>query len=619
MVPVAQAEGAGPGSALPGAEALERRGLRPLRPMARPRPAGSGSARVLEAVLDRMLAGVVVADDWRSAADVASAHPDLVVVTAGGDRLSASGWMVGAGGAQVAAAAAEEVRRVAAGAASEAHDAARELDDARRAWGQAATHRAEADRHAERTAERRQAVVEAAARLATELQRADDELSEVRRQRDVVAGRVEADSEAMGELEARLVDLEAAAQAAGRRLEQAGQARRQLEERGELLEAAERHLEVRAAGLAERRALLSTRLTDVERRLAGHVAEREAAGDRRRRIEKDVAVVDRLVAVLERAGVRIGEQQDQLAQERSRQVDEARAGGALLESLRRRRGEAERAVGEVRERLQSIELEMAEDGVRHQAAAEALRRELGCEPGDAVSAPCPELPEDTTAAQRAVALEQELASLGPVNPLAMEELSGLEERHRFLEDQMDDVRRARRELHQLIREVDDEIMRVFTEAFADVNAHFQVLVGALFPGGTGRLTLSEPDDLLNTGVEVEARPAGKNVRKLSLLSGGERSLVALAFLFAVFRSRPSPFYLMDEVEAALDDVNLHRFLDLLHEFRGEAQLIVVSHQKRTMEAADALYGVTMTPGGSSKVVSQKVHRPTPEEATAAAG
>ncbi|HTZ09218.1 MAG TPA: AAA family ATPase, partial [Acidimicrobiales bacterium] len=150
------------------------------------------------------------------------------------------------------------------------------------------------------------------------------------------------------------------------------------------------------------------------------------------------------------------------------------------------------------------------------------------------------------------------------------------------------------------------------QAFADVNEHFQGLVGTLFPGGTGRLELTDPTDLLETGVEVEARPAGKNVRKLSLLSGGERSLVSLAFLFAVFRSRPSPFYLLDEVEAALDDVNLHRFLDLLHEFRGEAQLIVVSHQKRTMEAADALYGVTMTPGGSSKVVSQKVRKGTPE-------
>ncbi len=170
----------------------------------------------------------------------------------------------------------------------------------------------------------------------------------------------------------------------------------------------------------------------------------------------------------------------------------------------------------------------------------------------------------------------------------------------------------------MIRAVDDEIVRVFAEAFADVNEHFQDLMDTLFPGSTGRLVLTEPTDLLDTGVEVEARPAGKNVRKLSLLSGGERSLVALAFLFAVFRSRPSPFYLLDEVEAALDDVNLHRFLDLLHEFRDEAQLIIVSHQKRTMEAADALYGVTMTPGGSSKVISQKVaKRVEPDEAVAA--
>ena len=142
--------------------------------------------------------------------------------------------------------------------------------------------------------------------------------------------------------------------------------------------------------------------------------------------------------------------------------------------------------------------------------------------------------------------------------------------------------------------------------FADVSGHFTTLFASLFPGGAGQLILTEPDNLLDTGIEVEAKPSGKNVKKLSLLSGGERSLTALAFLFAVFRSRPSPFYVMDEVEAALDDVNLHRFLDLVHEFRQEAQLLIVSHQKRTMEAADVLYGVTMQPGGSSKVVSEKV-------------
>ncbi|MET0325323.1 MAG: AAA family ATPase, partial [Ilumatobacteraceae bacterium] len=146
-------------------------------------------------------------------------------------------------------------------------------------------------------------------------------------------------------------------------------------------------------------------------------------------------------------------------------------------------------------------------------------------------------------------------------------------------------------------------------AYEDVSTNFTTLFNGLFPGGSGRLVLTQPDDLLNTGIEVEAKPGGKNVKKLSLLSGGERSLTALAFLFAVFRSRPSPFYVMDEVEAALDDVNLHRFLGLIAEFRREAQLLVVSHQKRTMEAGDSLLGVTMQPGGSSKVITERVTTP----------
>jgi chromosome segregation protein len=158
----------------------------------------------------------------------------------------------------------------------------------------------------------------------------------------------------------------------------------------------------------------------------------------------------------------------------------------------------------------------------------------------------------------------------------------------------------------VIRAVDREIVSVFQTAFQDVSEHFSALFGTLFPGGAGRVFLTEPDDVLNTGIEIDARPSGKNVRRLSLLSGGERSLTALAFLFAVFRARPSPFYLLDEVEAALDDVNLHRFLDLVDEFRNEAQLVIVTHQKRTMEAGDLLYGVSMPPGGSSKVVSQRV-------------
>jgi chromosome segregation protein len=190
--------------------------------------------------------------------------------------------------------------------------------------------------------------------------------------------------------------------------------------------------------------------------------------------------------------------------------------------------------------------------------------------------------------------------------LALQEHDALAERHSFLQQQLDDVKESRRELLRVIRAVDREIVSVFQTAFDDVSEHFSALFATLFPGGAGRVFLTEPDDVLNTGIEIEARPSGKNVRRLSLLSGGERSLTALAFLFAVFRARPSPFYLLDEVEAALDDVNLHRFLDLVDEFRNEAQLVIVTHQKRTMEAGDLLYGVSMPPGGSSKVVSQRV-------------
>jgi chromosome segregation protein len=234
-----------------------------------------------------------------------------------------------------------------------------------------------------------------------------------------------------------------------------------------------------------------------------------------------------------------------------------------------------------------------------------VRNDFDCEPELAIAAPAPEVTGGSLS-QRARELDRELRLLGPINPLALEEYDALQERHEFLQQQLDDVKGTRKELARVIRAVDQEIVTLFQTAFADVAEHFTALFATLFPGGSGRVFLTDPDDPLNTGIEMEARPSGKNVRRLSLLSGGERSLTAMAFLFAVFRARPSPFFLLDEVEAALDDVNLHRFLDLVHEFRNEAQLVVVSHQKRTMEAADCLYGVTMPPGGSSRVVSQKI-------------
>jgi chromosome segregation protein len=202
--------------------------------------------------------------------------------------------------------------------------------------------------------------------------------------------------------------------------------------------------------------------------------------------------------------------------------------------------------------------------------------------------------------------ERLLSQLGRINPLALEEFSALEERHRFLGEQLDDLRRTRHDLLDIVKEVDARVEEVFSEAFADVSREFETVFGRLFPGGEGRLVLSDPADMLATGVDVEARPAGKKIKRLSLLSGGERSLVGVAFLVALFKARPSPFYILDEVEAALDDTNLGRLLEIYEELREQSQLVVVTHQKRTMECADALYGVTMRGDGVSAVISQRL-------------
>ena len=212
---------------------------------------------------------------------------------------------------------------------------------------------------------------------------------------------------------------------------------------------------------------------------------------------------------------------------------------------------------------------------------------------------------------RAAEAERQLTRLGKVNPLALEEYAALQERHQFLATQLDDLRKTRRDLLMVVKEVDDRVQEVFASAYADTAREFEGLFGRLFPGGAGRLILTEPDDMLTTGIEIEARPPGKKVKRLSLLSGGERSLTAIAYLFAIFKARPSPFYVLDEVEAALDDSNLQRLLGVFTELQESSQLIVITHQRRTMEAADALYGVSMRGDGVSQVISQRVRESEP--------
>ncbi|MGH3942392.1 MAG: AAA family ATPase, partial [Pseudonocardiaceae bacterium] len=239
-------------------------------------------------------------------------------------------------------------------------------------------------------------------------------------------------------------------------------------------------------------------------------------------------------------------------------------------------------------------------------AVEMAEYEVARERGEQVSAPVPTPYDRSVQTRRAQRAERDLALLGRVNPLALEEFAALEERYKFLSTQLEDLKATRRDLLTVIAEVDEKILHVFTEAFHDVAREFETVFATLFPGGEGRLTLTEPDDMLTTGIEIEARPAGKKVKRLSLLSGGEKSLTAVAMLVAIFRARPSPFYVLDEVEAALDDTNLGRLIKLFELLRDRSQLIVITHQKPTMEIADALYGVSMRGDGITTVISQRL-------------
>ncbi|MHB1987147.1 MAG: chromosome segregation protein SMC [Acidimicrobiales bacterium] len=559
-------------------------------------------------LLDELLEDVLVCrTGLRDALELAVASSARsVVVTTDGDRLSARGWRLGAGGEGATRVALEAVDDAVVAADRVAVEARKQAEEARAAWSASRQLASEASRAATAVgAEERQAAAQRAAtgQRATELGAEAERTDAAQARVDAQVRRLTAE---LAEREAELTTAEKDEIAAREIEHEALRARRDLEDRARELAAAWADLQVRSAATTERRRVLTQQRSEVERRLVAHGEARDQAAERRRRHEATALALSRIGELTTGLLAEIG---DELAalQERRRRHDEAVARiTERLTNTRRERTAAERELLAVREQAQRNELERAELRVRLEAALETIRHDLDVEIEECLAASCPELPPGTPPAARVQELERELRLLGPINPLALEELAGLEERDRFLSGQLEDVRSTRRDLGRVIKAVDEEIVSVFTEAFADVRDHFEHLFATLFPGGSGQLSLLEPDDLLSSGIEIEARPAGRNVRRLSLLSGGERSLVALAFLFSVFRSRPSPFYLMDEVEAALDDVNLHRFLDLVDEFREEAQLVIVSHQKRTMESADVIYGVTMQPGGASKVVSERL-------------
>jgi chromosome segregation protein len=285
----------------------------------------------------------------------------------------------------------------------------------------------------------------------------------------------------------------------------------------------------------------------------------------------------------------------------------AMAGEEQVAALRGRERELADALDEVAKRRNEAEVRRAEARARTESLAERAMEEWGLSVDalENMEAFADEA-EEEIARGRVEELDKQMRRMGVINPRAAEEYAELAERETFLMEQIEDLKSSRRDLMKVIQEVDETIVQVFKEAYEDVAREFEGVFDRLFPGGSGRLKLTDPDDLLNTGIEVEARPPGKNVRKLSLLSGGERSLVALAFLFSIFRSRPSPFYLLDEVEAALDDFNLQRFIGLVEELEERAQIMIVTHQKRTMEVADVLYGVSMGKDGVSQVIAKRM-------------
>ena len=558
------------------------------------------------ALLDAVIGSAVsIGGDWAAGLDVALAHPDAVVVTADGARFGPGSWRIGGTTTGATGAALDEARAAAEEAAAAVARATQRRDEARERIGSAKQAAVAAREVAERTAARLRRSTEALDRAERTATEAGDELAGQDALRTEVEARIAGERTRLAELDAALPALEAEEAAASEAARAMADARTKLDERAAAVTTLRSDLEVRAAQVEERRSSLQARLVDVDARLERNERAAQEAAVRREALD---ARARTLAALSEACAASLASAEERLVvlrEERREQSEAQRQVATALDALRRERVAVERELSETRERLQRADLDLNEINLRIETSVETMRRDLDIDPDVALAAECPELPEHVSPAARARELERELRLLGPINPLALEEYEALQERHTFLQAQLDDVKAGRRELGKVIKAVDEEIVNVFAGAFADVSENFTQLFQTLFPGGTGGISLTDPGDLLDTGIEIEAKPSGKNVRKLSLLSGGERSLTALAFLFAVFRSRPSPFYVMDEVEAALDDVNLHRFLDLVAEFRQEAQLVIVSHQKRTMEAADVLYGVTMSPGGSSRVVSEK--------------
>jgi chromosome segregation protein len=626
--------------AAPDADADEQGGAAGARRDGGPPPDGAAwavdlvqaPAAVLPAVR-RLLRDVAVVDDLVAARAVLRAHPDLVVATRTGDVLAAhraSGGSATAPSALHLQTALDEARRGAEAADARAAAGREQLVGARGALADA---RAEHERTLERLNESDAAlaaVAEQLGHLGATARAAHGEADRVRASLATAEEGLATGAAELADLTARLAAAEAEPADTDAAIEERTAERdvRGAEASAARARETEARLTLRTA--EERARAIAGRAESLDRAARAERAARERAAERERVRARQTAVASAVargagyaVAVVERALARAADERD--AAEAARAERET-----ALAAVRTRVDETQREVARLTDAAHRDEVVRAEQRLRVEQLRTRSVDELGTDPdvlleeygphrpvpvhaappgpdGADPAAPPAEVPYVRAEQEKRLrAAERALSQLGRVNPLALEEFAALEERHRFLVEQLGDLKKSRADLLEIVREIDERVERVFADAYRDTAAQFDLVFPRLFPGGEGRLVLTDPSDMLTTGIEVEARPAGKKVKRLSLLSGGERSLTAVALLVSIFKARPSPFYVMDEVEAALDDANLGRLLDIFRELQEDSQLIVVTHQKRTMEIADALYGVTMRGDGVTTVISQRL-------------
>jgi chromosome segregation protein len=545
-----------------------------------------------------LLGDVVVVEGWTAGSDLVARHPEVRAVTPEGDYITELGMRLalpdGAGPAalEAAAVAVEIAEREAARAASLQASSRREFDQAR-------AREREALEALEALEARLAGNTEALAISERACTEAEAEIARNESRRTAIDEAAEARQERAGELRARLAELEGEERVRQEAFEALSRRRVEVARRRD---EARRAREAAAGALArvlERREMLQRRHSAVQADLE-HIETAPTA-------PADVA---RLAGVEERARSAVEIVREHIAELRRRQRDlreRSTAADARLDGARQRQDALARGIADAKEALSTLAVELAELRVRDESVCEALRRDADATEEQALAAARPDVDEDAPDLKDLLATrEAELRRMGPINPLAAAEYEEVASEAELLETQLADLEESRTELRKVIRALDEEMASMFMVAFEQIAALYEENFGLVFPGGRGSLRLTDPGRPLETGVEIEAQPLGKKVGRLSLLSGGERSLAALAFLFAVFRARPSPFYVLDEVEAALDDANLRRFLRLVDTLRNSAQLVIITHQQQTMEAADILYGVTMEPGESSKVIAKRL-------------